>query len=151
MRLPRKSDAMFLFYSSMSMVIFSVLLYHIFQKTTSSSVNPLLALGVTFGVASLICLAVFALYPRTVGLLESFRQLNWASFALAFAIVGIDVGFLIAYRAGWNISLGAIVANTTATLLLLPIGLLFFKEKLSLVNLTGVLVCVLGLLMINKK
>jgi drug/metabolite transporter (DMT)-like permease len=150
-KLQRKSNAMFLFYFSMSMVIFSVLLYHVFQKATSASVNPLLALAATFATATIICLALFLFSPRAVGLIESARQLNWASFALAFAVVGIDVGFLLAYRAGWSISISAIVANTLATLLLLPIGLLFFKEKLSLANIAGVLVCLLGLVMINKK
>jgi len=37
--------------------------------------------------------------------------LNWTSFALAFAIAGVEIGFLLAYRAGWNISLGAIASN----------------------------------------
>ncbi len=78
-------------------------------------------------------------------------QLNWASFVLAFEIVGLEVGFLLAYRAGWNISSAAIFVNVAGTLLLVPVGLLFFKEKLSAVNLLGILVCILGLVMVNWK
>jgi uncharacterized membrane protein len=142
---------MFLFYFSISLVIASTALYHIFQKATSKTVNPLLALTVTFGLAAVLCFVLSPLYPQAGRLTDSIRQLNWASFALAFAVVGIDTGFLLAYRAGWNISIGAIVSNATVTLVLLPIGLLFFREKLSLVNILGIAACIIGLVMINRK
>jgi drug/metabolite transporter (DMT)-like permease len=77
--------------------------------------------------------------------------LNWASFALGLAIVGLEVGFLLAYRAGWNLNTTAVASNATAALVLLPTGILFFKERPSLVNIAGVFVCVLGLVMINMK
>jgi len=85
------------------------------------------------------------------GIGHAVSKVNWASWALGASIVGIEVGFLLAYRAGWNVSLAGIATNTSAALLLLPIGLLIFKDKLSLVNIAGVLVCILGLLMINWK
>ena len=55
------------------------------------------------------------------------------------------------YRAGWNISIGTIVINAAATLVLVPIGLLVYQEKLNWVNAVGILVCVLGLYLINWK
>jgi len=56
-----------------------------------------------------------------------------------------------AYRAGWNISLGAIVSNSGAALLLIPVGLLFFQERVSAVNVLGVVVCVAGLVLVNLR
>ncbi|AST56348.1 membrane protein [Thermoanaerobacterium thermosaccharolyticum] len=38
------------------------------------------------------------------------------------------MGFLLAYRVGWDISLGAIVSDVSVTLLLIPIGVIFFKK-----------------------
>ena len=81
----------------------------------------------------------------------SLRQVNWASFALALAIVGLEIGFLLAYRAGWNIALTAAVSNVAVTLLLIPVGLLLFKEKVSLVNIFGVILCVAGLVLVNQR
>lgn len=141
---------MFLFYSSIGLAIFSIVLYHVIQKLTSASVNPLLSLGVTFATATITCIVLFLLYPSGVSLRDSLRQLNWASFALAFAIVGTDAGFLLAYRAGWKISLGALLSNVAVTLMLVPIGLLFFKEHISLVNLVGIAVCIGGLVLIKQ-
>jgi multidrug transporter EmrE-like cation transporter len=77
--------------------------------------------------------------------------LNWASFAVGLTVVGIEIGFLLMYRAGWNISVGALVVNIGATLMLIPIGLLFFKEQLTPLNVLGVVVCMIGLVMINVK
>lgn len=142
---------MFLFYFSISLAIFSITLYHVFQKLTSSSVNPMLALTVTFSTSTLICFVLFLLHSPGLTLKESLRQLNWASFALAFAIVGVEVGFLLAYRAGWNISLGALVSNVIVTLMLMPIGLLFFKEHISVMNILGIIVCVGGLTLIYQR
>ena len=142
---------MFLFYFSIALAIFSTLLYHLTQKMTPTGANPALALTVTYLTSLVLCLLLFAFMPLTTSLKESFGQLNWASFGLAFALVGLEVGFLLAYRLGWNISLAAIFVNVAGTLLLVPIGVFLFKEKLTPVNLLGILVCILGLVMVNWK
>ena len=141
---------MFLFYSSMGLAIFSIILYHVCQKLTPTSVNPLLSLTVTFATATFTCVVLFLLYPSGVGLRDSVRQLNWASIALAFTVVGTDAGFLLAYRAGWNITIGALVSNVVVTMMLVPIGLLFFKEHMSVMNIVGIVVCIGGLVLIDQ-
>jgi uncharacterized membrane protein len=141
----------FLFYASIGLTVLSNALYHVFQKLTPGNVHPLVALAATYSTATLLCILSIPFFPLASGWRESIGQLNWASFALAFAIVGLELGFLLAYRAGWNISLGAIVSNVAVTLVLVPLGLLFFKDKLSVVNLAGIVVCVIGLVMVNYK
>ena len=142
---------MFLFYFSVGLAIFSTLLYHLTQKLTPANANPALALIITYATSLALCVMLLTFFPIRNGLRLALGQLNWASFALAFAIVGLEVGFLLAYRSGWNISIAAIFVNVAGTLLLVPVGLLFFKEKLSPINLLGVLVCILGLIMVNWK
>jgi multidrug transporter EmrE-like cation transporter len=70
---------------------------------------------------------------------------------LGIAIIGLELGFLLAYRAGWNISLAGLVSNVIVGLVLLPVGLLLFQEKLTPLNLAGVVVCIAGLVMINWR
>jgi uncharacterized membrane protein len=142
---------MFLFYFPMGLTVLSGALYHVFQKLTPGNVNPMLTLAVTYVTAAVICFGLLAIYPSKTGAIESLRQLNWASFALALAIIGLEIGFLLVYRAGWNISLVAIVSNVAVTIVLVPVGLLVFKEKVSLVNLIGIVVCIVGLVMVNQK
>ena len=142
---------MFLYYFSIGLTVISSALYHVVQKLTPGNVNPLLSLAVTYAAATLICLLLLPVFPLGTSLLDSLRELNWASLALAFTVVGIELGFILAYRAGWNISLGAIVSNSGAALLLIPIGLLFFRESVSVVNVAGVVVCLAGLILINVR
>ena len=48
---------------------------------------------------------------------------------LGIWIVGLELGFLMAYRAGWNISMGALVANITLALVLIPVGIILYTWK----------------------
>jgi multidrug transporter EmrE-like cation transporter len=146
-----KATTMFLFIFSISLAILSTVLYHLAQKLTPSGASPVLAIPVTYLTALVVCLVILALAPPRPSLFAALRQLSWTSYALAFSIVGIEFGFLLAFRAGWNISLAALFVNAAGTLLLAPIGLIFFKEKLTPVNLAGMLLCLVGLIMMNWK
>ena len=79
------------------------------------------------------------------------RPLNWTVFALAAMVVGLDVGFLMLYRSGFDVSLGQIVTQSAAALVLLVAGVALFREKINAANLAGVALCVLGLWLINRK
>lgn len=142
---------MVLFWLSIGLTILSNVLYHLSQKLTPANISPMVALGATYGTALIICILLLPFFPPKDGLLATIRQLNWASFGLAFAIIGLEVGFLLAYRAGWNIGLAAIVSNASVTLILIPLAVLLFKEKVTPLNLVGVAACILGLILINQK
>ena len=89
--------------------------------------------------------------PTTSGVWAEVRRLNWASYLLAVSIVGLEVGFLLAYRTGWNIGLAAVLVNVVASLLLVPVAILVFKEQLNWVNIAGILTCLAGLIMLNWR
>ncbi|KPV49395.1 hypothetical protein SE17_32865, partial [Kouleothrix aurantiaca] len=78
-------------------------------------------------------------------------QINWAIAALALAVVGIELGFLLAYRAGWGISVAALVTNVAVTILLVPFGLALFAETLAWTQVAGIAICLLGLLLMNFR
>lgn len=138
-------------YLTLGLTIVSTVIYHLAQKSTPATAHPIFALAVTYALATLTCLVLLVVSPLRKGWIDSFRDLNWASFVLAFAVVGIEIGYLFAYRAGWAISLADIASNSAVGLVLLPIGLFLFKERVSSVNLAGVGVCLLGLILLNWK
>ncbi len=140
-----------IYYAPLFLIILSSTLYHFTQKATPTDVHPLLALVITYGVAALVCLAMLPLFPIKTSLSESLRKVNWASFVLALAITGIEVGFLLAYRAGWKISMAALITNTSVALLLIPVGVLGYAEKLSINQAAGIVLCIAGLILINLK
>ena len=140
------------YYFGIGFTILSNLLYHVFQKAIPGNINPIASLIVTYLTAALACILVFPFIPPgQTGVLAAFKELNWASIALGFAIIGLEAGFLFAYRAGWQISLAAGVSNVIVTALLVVIGLVFYREHLNLQNITGVVLCLIGLVLIQQK
>jgi len=138
-------------YGAIALTILSNVLYHVFQKLIPGNVNPLLSLAVTYLVAATATLLLLPLFPLQGALGAEVRKLNWASVGLGAVIVGLELGFLLAYRSGWNISIASLVANTTVALLLIPVGLLLFKEELSAVNILGIVLAIAGLVLVNLK
>lgn len=69
---------------------------------------------------------------------------------LGVAIVGLEFGYIMAYRAGWNISVGSLVANIILAIVLIPVGIFFYKEGFDLNKVFGVILCLAGLILINK-
>lgn len=149
--MPIQRRPMFLFYFSITLAILSSTLYHFSAKSTPANVNFPIALVVTYGVALGITLISTFFFPSQNGLTFELKQLNWASFLLGLAIVGIEFGFLLTYRAGWNLGIAAVLVNVMASLILVPVAIFVFKDKLSLINIIGILVCLAGLVMLNWK
>lgn len=147
----RKWGSSLLYYLSISLTIIANILYHIFQKSIAPKANPLFSLTVTYCMAALISLILWPFFSNGENLGNSFKNLNWASFLLGFAIIGLELGFLLAYRAGWDITLGSLVSNLTVSLILIPIGIIFFKEQLSFINIVGIALSVAGFICINYR
>jgi len=142
---------MFLFYFSIILAICSSALYHFTAKSTPANVNFAVSLLVTYGVAFIVTLSTFVFFPAHNGVTAELKKLNWASIGLAIAVVGIEFGFLLTYRAGWNLGIAAVLVNVVASLILLPAAIFIFKDKISWVNVVGIFVCLAGLVMLNWK
>jgi len=97
-----KTSSMFLFYFSITLAIASSTLYHFVAKSTPSNVNFAVSLLVTYVIAFVVTLIGFFFFPATGGIKTELTKLNWASIglAIAIAVVGIEYGFLLVYRAG---------------------------------------------------
>ncbi len=131
--------------------VLSSVLYHIFIKMIPAGASPLLGLGIAYVVSAGVCFALLPLFPPADGFAAGIRALNWTTPALAVAIVGIEAGYLLAYRAGWDISLGALVGNVIVAIVLLPVGRWLFSERLSLSQAAGVVLCIAGLLLLKGR
>ena len=136
---------------SIVLIVASNILYNICQKSTPESANPMSSLLVTYLTASIITLITFLLYYTDKALVQSIKELNWTSIVLGVAIVGLEFGYLMAYRAGWNISEGSLVANILLALMLIPVGVFFYQEGFALKKTVGVMLCVIGSILVSKN
>lgn len=126
-------------------------LYHIGQKAVPRTVSPFAAILLAYAIGSLCCVIALVAVPSERPLLDSFRAANWAIVFIGVGAVVIEIGFLLAYRAGWNISVASVLTNISVALVLLPVGLLVFKEELSWRNAVGVICCLVGLYLLSQK
>jgi drug/metabolite transporter (DMT)-like permease len=135
----------------LSVAVVATVAYHIVLKLTPAAANPFLSLAVTYAAVTVLFVGVYAFAPGTSPLRESLHALNWTAVALAVAILLLDLGYLMLYRTGFDVSLGQLVTQSAAALLLLILGVAVLREKLTLVNVGGILLCVAGLWLINRR
>jgi multidrug transporter EmrE-like cation transporter len=135
----------------LSLAIACTVGYHLVLKLTPAGVNPLLSLLVTYAAVTLLFGLILLVASGSFEWRQELRQLNWTAVALAVVIVGLDLGFLFLYRSGFEVSLGALVTQSAAAMLLLVIGVAVFREKLGMANAAGLVLCLAGLWLLNRR
>jgi len=124
--------------------------YNISTKSIPGEVNPFAALSLTYIVAAVSSVVIFLVTSDQKNLLTEVSKTNWASIVLGFSIIGLEVGYIFLYRAGWKISTASLVANIGVAVVLLIVGLLLYKESLSIRQFCGIAACAAGLVLICK-
>lgn len=134
---------------SILMVLTGNCAYQLCQKFINTAVNPLVSLIMSYFVGMMLGIGLLIFSKPEKSILSSIQELNWASYALGITLVIIDAGFILAYRAGWKLSFVSVLYNVIPIILMVTIGMLFFKDKLTFINLLGVVVTIIGVLMVN--
>lgn len=141
---------MFSYIWPIGLVILANVFYNIITKSTPHSANAFLSLTVTYVVAA-ICSFILYLTQSEHKFMQDITKLNWTSFALGASIIGLEIGYIYVYRAGWKINTGSLVANISLACVLLVVGFLLYKETLSIRQVIGIVVCIGGLILVTVK
>lgn len=134
-----------------ALVVLSNTLYNICTKSTPSEANAFLSLAVTYLSAAAGCMILFFLNKDHGSIGAELSQLNWTSLALGASVLALEYGYIMLYRAGWQVSNASIVANISLACVLVFVGLLLYKENITLRQIIGMGVCCVGLILITKK
>ena len=133
-----------------ALVVLSNTVYQICAKSIPETVNPLAALTITYLTAAAASAVLYCVLNRDVNRIQQWRQINWASIVLGLVLVGLEVGFIYAYKAGWQVSTAATVQSAFLAILLLVVGLVLYREAITWNKIVGVVVCLIGLAILNK-
>ena len=142
---------MFQFIWPIALVVLSNVFYQISSKSVSRDIDPLASLTVTYLVGAAASAVLYFVLNRGGNLLREYGKLNWASFILGISVVGLEAGWIYAYKAGWQISTGFIVQAAFLSTLLVFVGYFLYHEALTWNKLAGVAICMIGLVFINIK
>ena len=135
-----------------ALVVFANVMYQICAKSMPADINPLAALTVTYMVAFLSSgVLYFALNRGSANLIAEYGKLNWVPFVFGLVLVALEVGFIYAYKAGWPVSTAFIVQSAILAGFLLLVGYLLYHEPLAWNKIAGVVICLVGLYVINYK
>ena len=132
---------------SIGIVIISNVFYSLFQSLIPVGVNPIIALtciylgGLVFAIP---------LYLKNKNKYKKANKGLWKR-AIIFALINItlDLGFFLAFKSGWSIGYFNIVTNICILILIMLIGVIFYKEKITLVNFVGIIIGLVGLSILN--
>lgn len=134
---------------SLAMTVAGNVGYHLLNKSVAPGAHPFASLVATYAVALVVALAVLTFDARR-GILADLRELNWASYMLGAVVVSLELGFLLVYRAGWQVSIAALYSNVAVGLLLIPIGVLLYQETLTFNQGAGIVLAVAGLVLMSR-
>lgn len=132
------------------MVVGANTIYNISCKSAPANINSFAFLTVTYVIATVSSAVMFFLTSDSKQLLTELSKINWAAIALGIAIVGLEVGYIYVYRAGWKIGVASLVTNITLSCVLLAIGFFVYKDVISFRQLLGVCISAVGLFMLIK-
>lgn len=134
-----------------ALVVLSNTVYQICAKAVPQSMSPFASLTVTYAVGAVFSAIMYFVFSRNGNLIAEYGKLNWGPFVLGIVIVGLEVGWIYAYKAGWQVSTASIVQSAFLALALIFVGWFAYREALSWNKIAGVLVCLVGLGLINYK
>ena len=134
-----------------ALVVLSNTVYQICAKSVPEGMNPFASLTVTYLVSAVISAVLYYALNRNANLLREIRMINWASVVLGVVIIGLEVGFIYAFRAGWQIGTAQIISSAMVAVLLLFVGWLMYHEAMTWNKVLGIAVCVAGLVLINLR
>lgn len=135
------------------LVVLSNIFYQISAKGIPANLDPFASLTLVYVIAAVVSLVLFYLLGNGdgIGIIKEYAKLNWAPFVLGVVIVGLEVGWILAYKMGCPVSTGYIMASVALAILLIPIGYFLYKEGITWNKLVGIAICLVGLVFLNIK
>ena len=131
-----------------TVAVLANVLYHIASKSIPAAQNAFMGLVVNYSTALLASAILFFMTPHEKILVEAARS-NWACVLMGLAITGVEVSFVMIYRAGGKLSTVALVVNILIALTMLIVGGFFYHEQITPQKIFGAALCIVCLVMLS--
>ena len=133
-----------------ALVVVANVVYQICAKSVPKNMDTMASMVITYLVGALCSAIMFFIMNRDASLLQEFSKSNSAPVWLGISVVGLEVGFIYAYKIGWAVSTASIVQSTFLSLALLVVGAVLYTEAITMNKIIGISICLVGLYFISK-
>ena len=133
-----------------ALVVFSNIVYQICAKGVPKNMDAMASMTITYLVGAVCSTIMFFVMNKNGNLLQEYEKMNWAPIFLGVSVVGLEVGFIYAYKNGWAVSTASIVQSAFLAVALLVVGALLYHETISISKIIGVGFCLVGLFFLNR-
>lgn len=142
---------MFNYIWPLGLVILSNVFYQICTKSVPEKINPFASLTVTYAVGAVLSLILYFILGKEGNIVREYAKLNWAPFVLGISIVGLEAGYIYAFKNGWPVSVAQIIQASLLAVILIFVGYALYKEPITWNKIVGIIVCLAGLGLIGLK
>lgn len=122
--------------------------YHLLSKSLPNHINPFIGLSVTYAIALIGSILLFFFTKDSLFTSQKI-YINVYNLLLGIIIIGVEGGYILMYRAGWEVGKASLYSNIILAILLLMIGAIWFQEILTLQKLIGIGLCLLGIILLK--
>lgn len=124
--------------------------YHVLQKSVPAETPPLLATAIAYAVGLAGCLLAITVSGGWGN--ASWRHVaNAPTVGVGIAIIGIEMGYLLAYRAGGSLGTTALWVSSLANVLLVLASLTWGQERLDVSRIAGMAFSMIGLVLMARS
>jgi len=124
--------------------------YHVAAKSIPRSIEPsaaLIGLYATALAGSVLTHTVLRSGPVTLRIAAYWHP---TVAAVGLGVLIVELGFLLAYRGAWPVSTASVLANSLVAVILVPLGVVVFREPLTLERAIGIVLCLLGVALLQR-
>ena len=132
------------------LVVISNVVYQICARSVPKEMDAMASLTVTYAVGAVCSAVMYLLMNRNGSLLQEYGRMNLAPVLLGISVVGLEAGYIYAYKIGWPVSTASIVQSAFLALALIFIGALLYHEAVTASKVIGIAICMIGLYFISR-
>ena len=125
-------------------------IYQISATSVPDAMDPFAAVFFNYVVAAALAFCLWMVMGQDRSLTTQLSKMNWAPVTMAMAITAVEVASVFMYKVGWNISIGSTVANILTAIALAGVGVLIYKDVMTVNQLIGIGLCIAGRVVMNR-
>jgi len=143
-----------IYFIPLIITIASTTLYQVSAKQVPANMNSGAILVIAYAMAIVFSLVLYLITEKASMFsdIESTNakfQFPTAAVIMGVAITGSELGNILVYRTGWDLSIAGTFTNISVAVILVIVGRLIYKEEIDRNKLLGIVLCLVGLIVLG--